>query len=73
MCAPKNFVQKTKSCLVTQKPFVAHLNFYARNHYAAVHGLQGKKLLNDQEQEEEHRTSRDEEILSAVPAPYGPS
>jgi len=52
---------------------VAILNFYARHHYSAVYGLQGKKLLNNQEQEEKYRTPGDEEVLSAMPASYGSS
>jgi hypothetical protein len=49
------------------------LGFYARDHDAAVYGLQREELLSDQEQEEEYRASGDEEILSPMPASYGSS
>jgi hypothetical protein len=55
---------------VSFAPLCGGFRIYARNHYAAVHGLQRKKLLNDQEQEEEHRTDGNQEILSALPASH---
>jgi len=47
---------------------VAVLDFYAGHYYAAVHRLQGTKLLDNQEQKKDHRTSGNEEILPAMQA-----
>ena len=44
---------------------------YERHHHNAVYGLQRKKLLNNQEQKEDHRASGNEEILSSLPSSHG--
>jgi hypothetical protein len=42
-------------------------NGNAGNYYHAVHRVQGAQLLDDEEQEDHYGSSRDEEVLQALP------
>jgi hypothetical protein len=54
-----------------QSPFVEQrkpkANSYERHHQPAVPGVQEPELLNGQEQAQDHRAPRDEQVLSFLP------
>jgi hypothetical protein len=45
---------------------------HARDHYPAVSRLQEPELLDNEEQEDDHRASGDVEVLQSLPEAHGP-